>query len=114
VLNIRSSLLGLFVLVGTLLPAKESFVIDSSKPYAYVEFDHIGRRTPARDKEVAEGIWLRLVNNSPAPIKVRVFDLGAGEPGVGMNYDVVRSRSLVVKPKSSEREHQGHSRWVFL
>jgi hypothetical protein len=40
----------------------QSFVLDQTKPYVYLKFDHIGSRTPVRDGEGNTGIWLRVVN----------------------------------------------------
>jgi hypothetical protein len=66
------------------------FVIDNSKPYVYIKFDHIGDRKPVKDGESSRGLWLRLVNNRYLPIKVRTFGFGTGDPGVGVDFDVVR------------------------
>jgi hypothetical protein len=48
------------------------FVLDSTKPFAYIQFDHTGPRVPEFDDEPSKGLWLRLVNNSTLPILVRV------------------------------------------
>jgi hypothetical protein len=69
--------------------APSQFVIDSSKPYVYVIFDHIGNRKPAAEDEEVEGMWLRLVNNCNLSITTMTFDLGTGERGLGVNYSVV-------------------------
>lgn len=46
------------------------FRIEASKPYVYVEVDHIGPRTPLREGEPSDGIWLRLKNNCQVPIVI--------------------------------------------
>ncbi len=46
------------------------FLIDSSKPYAYLELDHVGPRKPLRDGEPNVGIWLQLRNNCKLPIVI--------------------------------------------
>jgi hypothetical protein len=46
------------------------FLIDLSKPYAYLEVDHVGPRKPLRGDEPHTGIWLRLRNNCRLPIAV--------------------------------------------
>jgi hypothetical protein len=46
------------------------FVIDSSKPYVYLELDHVGPREPLRGGEPTAGLWLRLKNNCKLPIVV--------------------------------------------
>jgi hypothetical protein len=48
----------------------ESFLIDPSKPYVYLEVDHLGPRKPLRDGEPDTGIWLRLKNNCTLPVVV--------------------------------------------
>jgi len=55
-----------------------NFVIDSSKPYEYLKFDHIGPRKPHRCGEGSSGLWLRIVNNCRIPI---VFRTSGGLPG---------------------------------
>lgn len=52
------------------LNAKD-FVIDKSKPYVYLEFEHIGPRTPIQSGEPGTGLWLRVVNNCRLPIAFR-------------------------------------------
>jgi hypothetical protein len=46
------------------------FLIDTSKPYVYLELDHVGPRKPLRGDEPNTGIWLRLKNNCRVPIVV--------------------------------------------
>lgn len=65
------------------------FVINRAEPYVYIKFDHVGKRKPATEGEESEGLWLRLVNNCNLPISVLTFDLGTGDPGVGVPYSVV-------------------------
>jgi hypothetical protein len=56
---------------GTKVIAQSSdFLIDPSKPYAYLELDHVGPRKPLRDGEPNVGIWLRLKNNCRLPIVI--------------------------------------------
>lgn len=69
--------------------APDQFVINKANPYVYIKFDHLGKREPATDGEGTEGLWLRLVNNCNLPITVLTFDLGTGDPGVGVRYSVV-------------------------
>jgi hypothetical protein len=54
------------------------FVIDSSKPYVYLKFDHIGPRKPHQDGEINTGLWLKVVNNCRIPI---AFRSSGGLPG---------------------------------
>jgi hypothetical protein len=69
----------------------EDFVIDGTKPYVYIKFDHIAPRKPVLDGENPKGIWLKLVNNCTIPIKVTARDLGTGDPGVALDYTIVSS-----------------------
>jgi len=50
-----------------------TFLIDPSKPYVYIEVDHVGPRKPLRDSEPNTGLWLRLKNNCRVPIVVMVL-----------------------------------------
>lgn len=84
----------LILLVGalaasTVFAQPNSFVLDTSKPFVYLKFDHVGSRKPAREGEAKRGMWLRLVNNCRLPISVLTFDLGTGDPGTGLNYTVL-------------------------
>ncbi|HEV3254025.1 MAG TPA: hypothetical protein VG033_06440 [Candidatus Acidoferrales bacterium] len=51
-------------------PQNDDFLIDQSKPYVYLEVDHIGPRKPLRDGEPSMGIWLRLKNNCRLPVVI--------------------------------------------
>ena len=64
--------------------------IDRGRPFIFIKFDHAGPRKPAIEGEGSEGIWLRLLNNCNVPITVSTFDLGTGDPGLGVNYAVVQ------------------------
>jgi hypothetical protein len=67
----------------------KDFLIDSSKPYVYIAYDHIGPRKPQRQGEDTTGLWLRIVNNCRIPIAIRNFGVNTGDPGIGVLYDVV-------------------------
>jgi hypothetical protein len=49
---------------------------DTTRPFAYIQFDHAGPRQPESSDEPPRGLWLRLVNNSVFPITVRVRNSG--------------------------------------
>jgi hypothetical protein len=68
------------------------FVLDESKPYVFIQFDHAGKRTPLSEDEPVTGLWLRLVNNCRVPISLRIFDAGKDNLGVGV-YDEIISAS---------------------
>ncbi len=61
----------------------QSFVLNPAKPYAYIVFDHAGKRPPLGPGESKYGYWLRLVNNSRLPIEVTVFATNYPKPGAG-------------------------------
>jgi hypothetical protein len=58
--------------------AERGFVIDASRPYAYVKFDHIGKGVKRSDEEPDLRIWLRLTNNCGLPIMVRTTGVPDG------------------------------------
>jgi len=72
------------------LPGQE-FVIDQTKPYVYIKFDHLGTRAPILEGESPKGLWLRLVNNCRVPVSVLARDTGTRDPGVVINDEVVPS-----------------------
>lgn len=65
------------------------FVLDASKPYVYLQFDHIGPRKPIQAGEPSMGLWLRIVNNCVVPIRIGTFSLPTGEVGIGVLDEVV-------------------------
>ncbi|HEX5236761.1 MAG TPA: hypothetical protein VFW25_15685 [Silvibacterium sp.] len=69
------------------------FLIDPSKPYVYLEVDHIGPRQPELPGEPSTGIWLRFHNNCILPITVVAFGAGVPPlaftpPSLGANQEV--------------------------
>lgn len=66
-----------------------SFVINKSKAYVYLKFDHVAHRKVLSPRESPEGLWLRLVNNCRVPIIVATFNPGTGDPGVGLYDEVI-------------------------
>lgn len=75
-------------------PTTEGFLIDPSKHYVYLKFDHVGDRKPLSPEEPSKGLWLRLVNNCRIPIIVAIFNTGTADPGIGVFDQVV---SVAVK-----------------
>lgn len=51
----------------------KTFLVDHSRPYVYLQVDHVGTGEPERDNEPKERIWLRLYNNCIVPIIVGTF-----------------------------------------
>jgi hypothetical protein len=56
------------------------FLIDPSKPYLYLEVDHIGPRRPLREGEPNMGIWLHLKNNCRLPVVIIASGVLADRP----------------------------------
>jgi hypothetical protein len=83
----------LFLLASSMVQTTQgnanAFVLDSTKPYVYIAFDHAGSRAPIFAGESPEGLWLRFVNNCRLPVVIGTFDPGTGEKGIGVLYDVV-------------------------
>lgn len=71
------------------------FVIDHSKPYVYLKFDHIGPRKPIQNGEGNTGLWLRVINNCRIPIVFASFNMPAGDPGVGLMDEVVETEPMM-------------------
>lgn len=90
---------------------RDSFVIDKSKAFAYLAFDHIGPRTPAGQGESTEGLWLRVVNNCNIPIVLRSHAID-GNSGLILDDEVVPETpmlQIVGSPeqvKAAEQEEQ--------
>ena len=98
-------LLAVIITLGTLLSRvsfaqKASFVRDTSKPYAYLQFDHVGKRKPVRSEESTEGLWLKFVNNSNVPIELGSFDPGTNDAGTGLLDEVVPYNDLGLRSQS--------------
>jgi hypothetical protein len=72
-----------------------AFVIDQSKPYVYLKFDHIGTRKPVRNGEGDIGLWLRVVNNCRISIVLRSFSMPPGISGVGLMDQVVENEPML-------------------
>jgi hypothetical protein len=56
------------------------FVIDASRPYAYIKFDRIGNGLQRWEGEPTSRIWLRLTNNCRLPITVNTYGVPNGSP----------------------------------
>lgn len=85
-------LLTLILVVSTSLLAQNApsdFVLDKSKPFAYLEFDHVGPRKPYQAGEGNTGLWLRVVNNCRIPIVLRSIPAAEGEAGVILEDQIV-------------------------
>jgi hypothetical protein len=73
----------------------QDFVIDQSKPYVYLKFDHIGPRRPIRTGESNTGLWLRVVNNCRIPIVFPGFEMPPDVPGVGLMDEVLWNEPIL-------------------
>jgi hypothetical protein len=99
----------LFLLITVCLTAQaqgtavESFVIDKSKPYVYLQFDHVGPRKPIQSDEGSIGLWVRVVNNCRIPIVLQSFSMPQGVPGVGL-FDAVVENEPVLQIFSTPEE----------
>ncbi len=66
-----------------------SFVLDGTKPYVYLQFDHVGPRKPLHEGEPSTGLWLRIVNNCKVPISVRSYGVTTGDIGTGVFDEII-------------------------
>lgn len=73
------------------------FIIDTSKPYVYLKFDHVGKRQPLSRHEPDRGLWIRLVNNCRLPVTVGTFGTETSDPGVAP-YDEIVAVDLFAPP----------------
>jgi len=86
-------------------------VIDPTKPYVYLEVDHVGPRDPRGKGEPKVGIWLRLKNNARLPIIVSTFGGPPGSPECGVMDEVVRNPMIEgVATITSMADLSAHSR----
>src|SRR5580658_7716336 len=104
---IRLALVLLIAITVFAQKATLPFVIDGTKPYVYLKFDHTGPRKPVFEGEVREGLWLRLVNNSRIPIRVGTFDPGTDE-GMGVIHEVVALRSSLYATTEPSKPPEGY------
>lgn len=95
-----------YVVVVSQTPPK--FALDTTKPFAYIEFDHTGHREPEAPEEPSGGLWLRLANNSVFPIMVRVHNSGT-VPNRTIVEDIVTSFPIRRIPKSGGGWRTGHA-----
>jgi hypothetical protein len=65
------------------------FVLNRSKPYVYLQFDHVGPRKPLHEGEPSTGLWLRIVNNCKVPISVRTYGVTTGDIGAGVLDEII-------------------------
>jgi hypothetical protein len=89
----------LVFLCGAILPSTSQnsvdFILDKSKPYVYLNFDHIGPRKPLTDGEAGIGLWLRVENNCQIPIVLQSADAPQGEPGVTLFDEVLANEPFL-------------------
>jgi hypothetical protein len=81
------------------------FLIDATKPYVYLEVDHVGPRTPLRNDEPKIGIWLHLKNNCKLPIVV----LAIGERQVDPKEGIALQDEIVPEPIAPATRGDGAS-----
>jgi hypothetical protein len=72
-----------------------AFVLDHSKPFAYLQFDHIGTRKPLQSGEGTTGLWLRIVNNCHIPIVFRGHNAAEGDPGFNLDNEILPEDSTL-------------------
>ena len=105
----------LLLMSGLAAPSQETskaFVIDPSKPYVYLQFDHIGPRKPIQNGEGSVGLWLRVVNNCRLPIAFQSFGMPPGILGIGILDEVVENTPMlqIISTPEDARQIQRHER----
>jgi hypothetical protein len=86
------------------------FLIDTTKPYVYLEVDHIGPRKPLRNDEPKTGIWLHLRNNCKLPIAV----LAIGERQAGPKEGIALQDEIVPQPIAPATRGDGASGGIIV
>jgi hypothetical protein len=75
-----------------------SIKIDKKQPSIYITFEKFGKRTPLRDNESGDGIYLRFHNNLRYSIRFCAFGISdeaeqliaySKDTQMGLNYDVI-------------------------
>ncbi len=90
----------------------------TDKSGVYVTFERFGKRTPLRDDEDGEGVWLRLNNNMHHSVSVCVF--GISDEGeelityrkgaqIGLKYDVVLNPVSITNNQSQPNVPIGYN-----
>ena len=82
---------------------RQGFVLDSSKPYVYLLFDHVGPRKPVQEGEPSTGLWLRVVANCRVSIRIGTFGITTGDPGIGVLDEVVSENTGGVRVEAEGR-----------
>jgi hypothetical protein len=82
-------------------PKPDSLVIDPSRPFVYLKFDHFGSGKTWGEDEVPFRIWFRLVNNCRHTIQVRTF--GGPDNALGVMDRVVQNEKpfMVVESENA-------------
>jgi hypothetical protein len=65
------------------------FLIDESKPYLYLELDHVGPRRPLREGEPTTGIWLKLKNNCEVTVVILALGVKSDTEALSVADEVV-------------------------
>ncbi len=80
-------------------PDAGEFVIDNTKPYVYLLFDHWAKGVRSADDDSEIRYWFRLVNNCRVPIRVSTSGVPKGRPAdeIGLIYAVVENQSRGVE-----------------
>jgi hypothetical protein len=60
-----------------------------TQPSVFISFDHEGKREPLKTGESSNGVWLRLHNNTRAPLFFPTFSVPSALGQLGMFYDIV-------------------------
>jgi hypothetical protein len=105
-----------------------NFVIDKSKPFAYVVFDHFEKQKPQYEGDDPKRLILRVVNNCNIPLRFMVADsnLGSGylvEHGVMAAGDYSDIPEMPMSPeearnyqrdRESALKHMPKGQWFHL
>ncbi|GIU83221.1 MAG: hypothetical protein KatS3mg006_2285 [Pyrinomonadaceae bacterium] len=76
--------------------------LDPKKPSVFITFERFGERTPLRQDENNEGVWLRIHNNTKWKIYLKAYGADNERNEYQVSYEVRRIPGLEWKRKESE------------
>src|SRR5215475_5953418 len=86
------------------------FVLDKSRPFAYLAFDHIGTAKPNSDGDSPKRIYLRIVNNCQIPLVLKA-QREEGQPEAILEDEVlpVEQYLRLVSPEDLAKEDKNRA-----
>lgn len=77
-------------------------LLNKRKPSAFITFEKFSKRTPEREGESSDGIWLRFHNNTKWKLYLKTLGAKNGKDEHNVSYEVRRIPGLEWQRKESE------------